>query len=249
WTGFDYRGEPTPYQWPCISSHFGIMDVCGFPKNNFFYYQSWWSEKDVLHLAPHWNWKGREGESINVWCYSNAEQVELVLNGKSLGKKMMERNSHLEWNVPYAAGVLEARGWKNGKELVTRVETTGNPQTLHLTADRQAIRADREDVSVITVSCTDAQGRAVPDAMNEILFELSGPGKIIGVGNGDPSSHEPDKYLDGNYRRRLFNGLCQVIVQSTRQSGPITLRAVSNGLVEATLTLNAVAVQSRPTLE
>ncbi len=104
WTGFDYRGEPTPYSWPCINSHFGLMDTCGFPKNNYFYYQSWWSDKDVLHIAPHWNWRGKEGQAIDVWCQSNCEAVELFLNGKSLGRKTMKPNSHLEWNVPYAPG-------------------------------------------------------------------------------------------------------------------------------------------------
>ena len=179
WTGFDYRGEPTPYSWPCINSHFGIMDVCGFPKNNFFYYQAWWSDKDVLHVAPHWNWKGKEGQVINVWCESNCESVELFLNGKSLGKKTMEPNSHLEWNVPYQAGVLEARGLRHGKQLTTKIETTGKPVQIHLDADRTTIFADGEDVSVVTVTAIDANGREVPDADQLIRFDLQGKGKSL----------------------------------------------------------------------
>jgi len=112
WTGFDYRGEPTPYSWPCINSHFGIMDTCGFPKDNYWYYQAWWSGKSVLHLFPHWNWPGKEGQEISVWCHSNCDQVELFLNGKSMGKKKVEENTHIEWNVPYEPGKLLARGYK-----------------------------------------------------------------------------------------------------------------------------------------
>ncbi|HEY5141317.1 MAG TPA: glycoside hydrolase family 2 TIM barrel-domain containing protein, partial [Methylococcales bacterium] len=115
WTGFDYRGEPTPYEWPCISSHFGIMDVCGFPKNNYYYYQAWWSDKDVLHLFPHWNWDGKTGDTINVWCQTNCQNVELFLNGKSMGKREVAKNSHAEWKVVYEPGTLEAVGNRNGK--------------------------------------------------------------------------------------------------------------------------------------
>jgi hypothetical protein len=245
WTGFDYRGEPTPYSWPCINSHFGIMDVCGFPETNYFYYQSWWSDKDVLHLAPHWNWAGREGKTINVWCESNCDAVELFLNGKSLGMKSMDVNSHLEWNVPYESGVLEARGTRKGKVITTKVETTGQPMSLRLTADRPTILADGEDVNVITVQALDDQGREVPIADNLIQFDLQGRGKIIGVGNGDPSSHEPDKYLDGWYQRRLFNGLCQVIIQSSKEAGAIELKASSDGLKPAMLALKSEATTPR----
>ncbi|MBI3765677.1 MAG: DUF4982 domain-containing protein [Ignavibacteriales bacterium] len=246
WTGFDYRGEPSPYTWPCISSHFGIMDVCGFPKNNFFYYQSWWSDKDVLHLAPHWNWEGKEGQPIDVWCQSNCDSVELFLNKKSLGRKKMELNSHLEWKVSYEPGTLEARGWKSGKALTTKVETTGKPARIQLSPDRSAIYADGGDVCVVNVSVLDAQGREVPIADNLIRFETNNKANIIGVGNGNPSSHELDKYLDGHYQRRLFNGKCQVIVQSTREPGSIVLKATSEGLKTATLTIKAEPAQSRP---
>jgi beta-galactosidase len=197
WTGFDYRGEPTPYGWPCINSHFGVLDMCGFPKDLFYYYQSWWIDQPVLHLLPHWNWPGKEGQNIDVWCFSNCKEVELFLNGKSLGRKTMKRNSHLDWMVKYEPGTLSAQGYdKDGKLIVvTKVETIGVPAAVQLEPDHATINADGEDVSVITVSVRDAQNRVVPVATNLVDFELEGPGKILGVGNGDPSCHEPDVYL------------------------------------------------------
>ena len=237
WTGFDYRGEPTPYKWPCISSHFGIMDVCGFPKNIFYYYQAWWSNKDVLHIFPHWNWKGKEGQPINVWCFSNCDSVELLLNGKSLGTKTMEKDSHLEWKVLYETGTLEAYGWRHGKKITTKGETTGEPVSIKLTPDRDSINADGEDVSVVTITALDSQGREVPTAENLIHFQAEGDGQIIGVGNGDPSSHEKDKYIDGNYERILFNGKCEVIILSSRNPGKINLKATCNGLKSDEVTI------------
>ncbi len=206
WTGFDYRGEPTPYQWPCINSHFGILDTCGFPKDNFWYYRAWWTTNVVLHLLPHWNWPGKEDRNIPVWCYSNCKQVELFLNGRSLGRKTMDRDSHLAWMVKYEPGTLLAKGYDStGRQIAqTKVETTGAPAVVELNPDRSDINADGQDVSVIAVSVTDAKGRVVPVATNLIHFELSGPGKIIGVGNGDPACHEPDVYL-AQYPRRTVS--------------------------------------------
>ncbi|MGA9778278.1 MAG: sugar-binding domain-containing protein [Verrucomicrobiia bacterium] len=197
WTGFDYRGEPTPYGWPCINSHFGVMDTCGFPKDLYYYYQSWWTDQPVLHLLPHWNWPGKEGQNINVWCFSNCKQVELFLNGKSLGRKTMKPNSHLEWTVKYEPGALSAQGYDNDGKLIatTKVETTGEAAAIQLEPDRATINAGGEDVSVITVSVRDEQNRIVAVATNLVEFDLEGPGKILGVGNGDPSCHEPDIYL------------------------------------------------------
>jgi beta-galactosidase len=208
WTGFDYRGEPTPYSWPCINSHFGILDVCGFPKDNFYYYQSVWTDKPMVHLLPHWNWPGKEGQDIDMWAYSNCKEVELFLNGQSLGKQAMPKNSHLEWMVKYAPGVVSAKGYDaEGKVIAeTKVETTGDPATVQLMPDRSTINADGEDVSVITVSIADAQGRIIPVASNSVSFKLDGPGKIIGVGNGDPSSHEPDQFIPQSPMRSVpFN--------------------------------------------
>jgi beta-galactosidase len=197
WTGFDYRGEPTPYSWPCINSHFGIVDTCGFPKDNFFYYKAWWTSQPMLHLLPHWNWAGKEGEEIDVRCFSNAEEVELFLNGQSQGKQTIARNSHARWKVTYAPGILSAKAFKGGQVLLEeKIETAGSPSALVLTPDRSEINADGEDLSVITVSVVDAQNRVFPTASNLVEFELSGPGRILGVGNGDPSCHEPDVYVE-----------------------------------------------------
>ena len=197
WTGFDYRGEPTPYSWPCINSHFGILDTCGFPKDNFYYYQSWWTTNIVLHLLPHWNWPGKEGQPIRVDALSNCKAVELFLNGASLGKQTMAKDSKLTWNVTYAPGTLSAKGFDADGNVIaeTKVETTGDPAAVQLVPNRTTINADGEDVSVFTVSATDAQGRMVPVAANNINFALSGAGKILGVGNGDPSCHEPDTFI------------------------------------------------------
>jgi beta-galactosidase len=197
WTGFDYRGEPTPYGWPCVNSHFGVLDTCGFPKENFYYYQAWWTTNVVLHLFPHWNWPGQEGQDVRVEALSNCKQVELFLNGQSLGKQMMPRNSHLTWRVKYAPGTLSAKGFDDAGNLMgeTKVETTGDAAAIRLAPDRSTINANGEDVSVFTVSSVDAEGRTVPVAQNKIAFAVEGPGKILGVGNGDPSCHEPDTYL------------------------------------------------------
>jgi beta-galactosidase len=231
WTGFDYRGEPTPYGWPSINSDFGIVDMCGFPKDNFFYYKSWWTKEPVLHLFPHWTWEGREGEEISVWVHSNLDEVELLLNGKSQGRQKVARLGHVEWKVRYEPGAIEAQGWKDGKLVLTeKRETTGPIASLRLTADRATldrggINADGADVVVLTVDALDSAGRAIPTADNMINFKVSGEGALIGVGNGDPNCHESDK----EPRRSLFNGLAQAIVQSTKTAGTITVEASTFG--------------------
>ena len=215
WTGFDYRGEETPFGWPAISSQFGLLDTCGFPKDSFYYLKSWWTDPPMVHLFPHWNWPGKEGREITVSVDSNCEEVELVLNGRNLGRKTMKKYSHLEWDVAYQPGVLQARGFYRGTEIAgDRVETTGEPAAIELIPDRPDIKANDEDVSVITVRVNDAQGRFMPVATNEITFKIKGPGKIIGVGNGDPSSHEPDRFFEhasstpvGNWHRQEVAGL------------------------------------------
>ncbi len=197
WTGFDYRGEPTPYWWPCVNSHFGILDTCGFPKDVFYYYKSWWTTNTVLHLSPHWNWPGKEGQEILVEAFSNCKQVELFLNGASLGKQTMKPNSKLSWHVKYAPGTLSAKGSDADGNVIaeTKVETTGDAAQIQLTPERKTINADGQDVSVFTVSAVYAQGRVVPVAQNKIHFSVEGAGSIIGVGNGDPSCHEPDVFV------------------------------------------------------
>ncbi|MBN1765446.1 MAG: DUF4982 domain-containing protein [Sedimentisphaerales bacterium] len=197
WTGFDYRGEANPYGWPQVLSQFGIIDLCGFPKDSFYYLKSWWTDEPVIHIFPHWNWQDKEGQVIHVRSYSNCDEVELFLNGNSLGRKSMPHLSHIEWEVPYERGVLLAKGYNNGQEIIsTEVETTGEPASIRLIPDRSTIKADKEDVSVVTVQVEDRQGWVVPTAGNEITFSLAGPGKIIGLGNGNPSSHESDVFPD-----------------------------------------------------
>jgi beta-galactosidase len=237
WTGLDYRGEPTPYQWPNINSHFGLMDMCGFPKNIYYYYQSWWTNKDVLHISPHWNWKGKENQPIEVWVNTNADNVELFLNGKSLGKKNNLLFGHLNWMVNYEAGKLEAIAYKGEKKLTAAVETTTEPYQLVAKASKQTLLADGKDAVVINISAIDKQGREVPTANNLIQFSLQGNAQIIGVGNGNPSSHEPDKCADGKWQRQLFNGKCQVIVQAGKQAGAIEMVVSSNGLQQTKLVL------------
>ena len=235
WTGFDYRGESNPFGFPAVSSQFGILDTCGFPKDSYYYLKAWWTDEPVLHLHPHWNWPGREGQEMTVGCFSNHEAVELLVNGVSLGKKDMPRNGHLEWKAVYQPGALEARGYRGGKVVeTTRVETTGAPAKLRLTPDRTAVTADGCDVVVIDVAGLDAQGRVVPIAANLVKFTVTG-GRIIGVGNGDPNCHE----ADNGSERSLFNGYAQVIVQSTRESGIIQLAARSEKLTPAVAELQS----------
>jgi beta-galactosidase len=240
WTGFDYRGEPTPYEWPNINSHFGIMDMCGFSKNIYYYYQSWWSDKDVLHISPHWNWKGKEGQPIDVWINSNADNVELFLNGKSLGKKEMPRNKHLQWSINYAPGFLEAIAYRNGKKLTTKVETTEKPNTIVVSPSKTTMLADGRDAVVINISVIDRMNREVPDANNLVRFVVSGDAKIIGVGNGDPSSHEPDKILNGEWQRKLFNGKCQVILQAGTNLSMIHFEAKADSLYSAATDIHTI---------
>jgi beta-galactosidase len=206
WTGFDYRGEANPFNWPAVINQSGSVDLCGFPKDIFYYFKSWWGKEPVLHILPHWNWKGSEGKEINVTVYSNCEQIELFLNKKSLGKQSMPINGHLEWKVNYQPGVLLACGYKGGKEVITnKVETTGDAATIQLSADRNIINADGEDVSVITVRVNDAIGAMIPTADNQISFTMEGPGTIIGIGNGDPTSHEAERFFESIKTTKIEN--------------------------------------------
>ena len=232
WSGFDYRGEPTPFAWPAVSSQYAILDTCGFPKDVYYYYKSWWTDQPVLHIFPSWNWPGKEGQNIDVWCYSNCKQVELFLNGHSLGKKTMPQYSHLVWDTKYEPGTISAKGYDGDGQVTaeTSVETTGAPTAVALNPDRATLAADGRDICLITVKIVDAQGRIVPVADNKVTFKVTGAGQLIGLGNGDPASHESDK---GN-GRSAFNGLCLAIVQSTGAAGEISIEADSPGLNSAT---------------
>jgi beta-galactosidase len=242
WTGFDYRGEPTPYGWPSINSQFGIVDMCGFPKDTFFYYKAWWGKEPSLHVFPHWNFEGREGEMIPVWVYSNMDEVELFVNGQSQGNQKVPHLGHVEWKVKYEPGAIEARGSKDGKVVLTeKRETTGPAVAIKLTADRTEIDADGEDLAILKVEALDKEGRTVPTAGNLLAFKVSGEGKLIGVGNGDPNCQESDK----EPKRSLFNGLAQVIVQATRRPGEIHIEAVKEGWDGPELTPAKVAITTK----
>lgn len=217
WTGFDYRGEPTPYQWPATGSYFGMLDQCGFYKDDAWYLKSWWGTEPVLHLLPHWNWKGKEGQLIDVWAYSNCDVVELFLNKKSLGKKTMEKNGHLEWKVKYQAGTLEAIGYKNGKKTLTQtVKTTSDAVALGLQSNVKTIQANGTDIALITVDTKDKSGLFVPTSEDEVAFSISGPAKIIGIGNGKPTATEPDQFLEkitvvpiSNLKEKIVNSISE----------------------------------------
>jgi beta-galactosidase len=230
WTGFDYFGEPSPYGNQAVSSYFGIFDLCGFPKDSYYFYKSQWTGEPMVHLLPHWNWK--EGQQIDVLAYTNCDEVKLYLNGQFLETKKLADTPKLSlrWKVPLRAGVLKAEGYKNGKLVATDVvKTAGDVAKIELLPDRSTISANGKDLSFITVKITDENGTLVPDADNLVHFELEGEGKIVGVGNGNPMSLEPAKGRE----RRAFSGMCQVIVQSTGNAGDIKLKASSLGLADA----------------
>lgn len=234
WTGFDYLGEPTPYKWPSRSSFFGIIDLAGFPKDVYYMYQSEWTNKTVLHIFPHWNWT--PGKIVDVWAYyNNADEVELFLNGKSIGvKKKTGDDLHVMWRLKYEPGTLKAVSRKNGKVVMTReIHTAGKPAKIQLWPDRTGMSANGKDLSFITVRILDSKGNVVPDADNLVNFKINGQGFIAGVDNGDENSHDSFK---ANYRK-AFNGLALAIIQAKDKGGNVTLTATSKGLAPATVVL------------
>jgi beta-galactosidase len=243
WTGFDYHGEPTPHKWPTVSSFFGIMDLCGFPKTAFDIHRAHWiDDRPVVSLAPHWTWPGREGQPVKIFVASNCEEVELRLNGRLLGAQRVDRIMGNEWSVPYAPGRIEVRAKRGGRVVVTAAhETAGPPVALRLTPARKRMAGDGEDVQPVTVDAVDSKGRHVPTANLPASFRVNGAA-IIGLGNGDPNSHEPEK----GFARSLFNGLAQVIIQADAGRGPIRLTATAPGLRLARLTIDRVAKKPRP---
>jgi beta-galactosidase len=236
WTGFDYLGEPTPYSWPARSSYFGIIDLAGFPKDVYYMYQSEWTDKTVLHIFPDWNQE--PGKITDVWAYYNhADEVELYLNGKSLGiKKKTGDDLHVMWRIPFEPGTLKAVSRKNGKVILTReIHTAGKPAKIQLIADRKNLKADGKDLSFITVKILDKDGNMVPNADNLVNFKINGEAFIASVDNGDPINHDSFKV---NYRK-AFNGLALAIVQAKEKGGSITFTASSAGLQGASVVLQA----------
>jgi beta-galactosidase len=256
WTGFDYLGEPTPYygwkepsdpnDWPSRSSYFGIVDLAGFPKDRYFLYQSVWTTTPMVHLLPHWTWPGREGEAIPVMAYTNAEQVELLLDGVSLGKKTKGKDLvripvgqsvndtgafdspyRLRWDVPYKPGTLTAVAYRGGAEVArTEVRTAGAPARLSLDVDRRTLAADGRDLAFVTVRVEDVNGVLVPEAGTRIRFSVAGPGTIAAVDNGDPATTASFQAPE----RAAFNGLALLVVRAGRTKGTIEVTAQADGL-------------------
>ncbi len=261
WTGIDYLGESF---WPMKGAPLGVIDSCGFKKDGAYFYQSQWTGEPMLHLFPHWNWAGKEGQFIPVACYTNCDTVELFLNGKSIGVKgyafprmgmegkygnypararalRTTADLHLEWDVPYEPGTLKAVGTRDGKAVKTaEVSTAGEPSAVEVAADRKVIRADRRDVAHIIVRITDEMGRTAPLAGNEVFFDIEGEGMLIGVDNGDPRSHEDYK----STRTKAFHGLCLAIVQSTSRAGSIRVTASSPSLRSGAAVITATKQES-----
>ncbi len=259
WTGFDYLGEPTPYggrdnstngywndNWPARSSYFGAVDLCGFPKDRFYLYQSQWTSEPMIHVLPHWNWENSGHEIIPVYAYTNCEEVELFVNGKSMGRKVKGKDLtklivqfaryekdyfmskyRLSWEVPFKPGALKVVGYIGGKAVAEKeIKTAGAPAQLRLIADRSKLGAAENDLSFITVRIEDAAGNLCPSASNRVEFKVEGAGKIVAVGNGNASTTAP---FIANHRD-AFNGLCMLIVKAGNESGEIQVSAVSSGL-------------------
>ena len=241
WTGFDYRGEPNPLSYPAHDSEFGILDYCGFPKDEAYYLKSWWTDEPVLHIFPHWNLQGHEGEEVEVWAYSNCDEVELTVNGKKLGRQPMPRNGHLKWKAVYQPGRVEATGYKNGRRILTKtIETTKAAAKVVLKADRHQIAADGQDMAIVNIELHDQKGRFVPNACPVLTFCLEGDANIIGCGNGDPSylgSDHPDKQPCHTFSIPAFNGRAQVLIQSGKHPSTVTLKCTADGLKYGLLTI------------
>jgi len=245
WTGFDYRGEPQPLSWPAAGSSFGIMDLCGFPKSAYWIHQAQWiTDRPVLHIIPHWNWAGSEDKPIKVMVTTNAQTIALFLNGKPVAEKPVDKYEMVTFEVPYSAGTLEARASNGGKEVARfDVETTDAPAAIRLTPDRQSLAGDGYDAQPITVEVVDAKGRVVPTADVPVTFTLSGPAAIIGLNNGDPTNHEPEK----GTQHSTYHGLAQIIVQSELAGkGKLTLHATSPGLNAGDASVNVTATAAPP---
>lgn len=234
WTGFDYRGEPTPFEWPSISTQFGIMDTCGFKKDAFYLNKAFFTTEPLIHILPHWNWN--EGEQVRVMAYTNCEEAELFLNGKTLGRNKVDKYDMTDWNVTFEKGTLKMIGYIGGKEVCSdAVTTTGVPEKIIITPHKDTVYNACGDAVVFNISVQDSEGFSVPTASDLIRFTAQG-GEIIGVGNGDPNSHEADKAEE----RHLFNGLCQVIVQQTDGAETVTLTAEADGLEGAGVSVDVI---------
>lgn len=237
WTGFDYRGEPNPLGFPAVGSQFGILDYCGFPKDEAFYLKAWWTDEPVLHIFPHWNLQGHEGETVSVWAYSNCDEVELRVNGKSLGRKPMPENGHLAWDATYQPGRVEALGYRGGKRVMRQlIETTGEAAQIRAKSDRSL------DLEILSVELLDAKRRLVPTACNDLTIQVTGPAHILGVGNGD-SAFKGDEHPQSLHCQQwsvpAFNGLAQIIIErdASAAAEPVNVTISGDNLKPATISL------------
>ena len=249
WTGFDYRGEPNPMKFPATGSQFGILDYCGFAKDEAEYLRAWWTDDTVLHILPHWNLAGHEGEEVSVWAYSNCDEVELFCNGKSLGRQTMPRYGHLEWTAVYRPGRLKAVGYKAGRRVCqTVVATAGAPTQIRAAADRTLLAADGADVAVVDITLHDRRGTLVPDANVPLTLSVEGNASILGVGNGNPAmqaAEQPAERQAKVFSVETFNGCAQVILKTTDQPGDITLTVAADGCRTATVTMKSRTGQTK----
>lgn len=241
WTGFDYIGETTPHSWPSRSSYFGAVDLAGFPKDGFYFYRSYWGDEPTVHILPHWTWPGREGQTTPVWVYTNCESVELFLNDDSLGVKKLadaEANNvlHLEWETAYAPGVLRVVG-RNGDDIVTEdiAKTAGDPARLEVTVDRDTIKADGQDLAFISIKVVDENGTVCPTADPLVTFNVEGAGALIGIDNGDPTSHQD---FQGS-AITAFNGLALGVLRAPREAGKAEVSITAEGLEGAEVSVTA----------
>jgi beta-galactosidase len=244
WSGFDYHGEPDPYEdgyFPAHSSYFGIVDMCGFKKDRFYLYQSQWTTEPMIHVLPHWNWEGREGETTPVYVYSNCAAVELIVNGKSQGKKEYQEGTYRYiWDeIKYQPGSIKAIGYDKGGNILCEkeIKTAGTPSKITLIADRDMISADGEDLSFITVKITDKDGNICPTAADLVQFEIEGEGSLASVGNGDPTCTESYQKNE----RSAFNGLCLLMVKSSAKEGTIKISAVADNLEKSSIEIKTIS--------
>jgi beta-galactosidase len=231
WTGFDYRGEPNPFGWPDVSNNTGLVDLCGNPKDKFYYFQSCWTTTPMVHLLPDsWNWPGLKGKRVRVIAFSNAKKVELFLNDRSLGAVDVEYDSYAQWQVPFEPGHLVAKAYINGKTVATEdLSTTGAPSAIQAQPFGATLAANDEDIAVIPITILDDGGRVVPDSTNEVTCQLLGGGRIVGLGNGDPADHTPEHVN----RKQVFHGRCDVYVQAGNSPAVYQLIVKSPGLATA----------------
>jgi beta-galactosidase len=248
WTGFDYLGE-SGYAggWPARSGDKGVFDLCGFRKDIYYFYKSRWTSEPMVHVLPHWTWPGKEGKTIPVWCYSNCESVELFLNGKSLGRKSLDvsKSYYLSWDVPYEPGTMRAVARRGGVAVAEKtVQSAGEPERLSMSTDVDEIAGDGRDVAHLAVTVVDANGNLVPHAAHPVHFSIKGPGRIIGIGNGDILSHHD---FQGT-RVDAFHGMCLAIIQSERgRSGEIQITAESPGMQKSMVRIKVSSTVAQPT--